>query len=74
MARLGGDPNVVLQFLEAHFSYGRIEETDAKAGKQGVTEPMATITSRLRMTIGQWRDNPLNYVDIYATRMPPAAE
>uniref|UniRef100_E1T8I1 Methyltransferase FkbM family n=1 Tax=Burkholderia sp. (strain CCGE1003) TaxID=640512 RepID=E1T8I1_BURSG len=74
MARLGGDPNIVLQFLEAHFTHGRIEETDAKAGRQGVTESITEVTARLRGTITQWRDNPQNYVDIFATRMPARAE
>jgi hypothetical protein len=68
MARLGGDPNVVLQFLEEHFPYGKVEETDAKAGKPAETEPMRTIAARLRSTITEWRDDPLNYVDIFATK------
>ncbi|HEY1214859.1 MAG TPA: hypothetical protein VGE93_14610, partial [Bryobacteraceae bacterium] len=72
MARLGGDPNVVLHFLESHFSHGRIEETDARAGKEGAIESMTTITARLRSTITQWRDNPQNYVDIFATKAPLA--
>jgi FkbM family methyltransferase len=70
MARLGGNPDIVLTFLEDHFSHGRVEETDAKAGKHGPTESMKTITTRLRGTITQWRDDPLNYVDIYATKSP----
>ncbi|MFM0485074.1 FkbM family methyltransferase [Paraburkholderia strydomiana] len=68
MARLGGDPNVVLQFLEEHFTYGKVEETDAKAGIPAETEPMRTIAARLRSTITKWRDDPLNYVDIFATK------
>ncbi|CAB3741196.1 hypothetical protein LMG27174_06732 [Paraburkholderia rhynchosiae] len=74
MARLGGDPNVVLRFLEDHFSHGQIEETDANAGKQGESGPMKAITTRLQSTITKWRDNPFNYVDIVATKMPPVAQ
>ena len=34
MDRLGGSPDVVLQFLEEHFTYGKIEETDANQCEQ----------------------------------------
>jgi hypothetical protein len=44
MARLGGDPNVVLQFLEEHFTYGKIEETDANQCEQ--SQHLAAGTTR----------------------------
>lgn len=74
MARLGGDPNVVLSFLEEHFNYGQIEEADAKAGQQGESGQMKEITARLQSTITRWRDDPFSYVDVIATRMPSIAQ
>ena len=70
MARLGGDPNVVLRFMEDHFSHGQIEQTDAKAGQQGQSGPIKEITHCLRNTIAEWRDDPFSYVDLVATRKP----
>jgi hypothetical protein len=68
MARLGGDPNVVLRFLDEHFEFGRIEPTDARSGQQGESGPMKQITARLQDTINKWRDDPYSYVDVFATR------
>ncbi len=67
MARLGGDPQVVLRFLEEHFDHGAIEPTDAKAGQRGESGPMKEIVRRLQATIAAWRDDPFNYVDVVAT-------
>ncbi|SIT42968.1 Methyltransferase FkbM family [Paraburkholderia ribeironis] len=70
MARLGGDPNLVLRFLEEHFNHGQIEQTDAKAGQQGESGPMTEIATHLQSTITKWRDDPFSYVDVVATRVP----
>jgi FkbM family methyltransferase len=72
MARLGADPTVVLNFLERHFEYGQIEQTDAKAGQPGESGLMRDITARLADTITEWRNRPF-YVDVVATRKQYAA-
>ena len=74
MARLGGDPNVVLRFLEEHFKFGQIEWTDAKAGQRGESGPLMEITGRLQSTITKWRDDPFSYVDVVATKMSSIAQ
>lgn len=68
MARLGGDPNIVLEFLDEHFDQGRIEETDARAGEPGQSGPVREITAILRDTISGWRDDPSRYVDVIVTK------
>ncbi|WP_429402348.1 FkbM family methyltransferase [Paraburkholderia sp. MM5482-R1] len=73
MARLGGGPEIVLRFLEEHFSYGQIEETDAKSGQWGESGPIGEITRRLQSTITEWRDDPMSYVDLVATKIPSIA-
>jgi FkbM family methyltransferase len=70
MARLGGDPTVVLDFLENHFEYGQIEQTDAKTGQPSQSGPMKEITARLAETIAKWTNDPSKYVDIVATQVP----
>lgn len=72
MALLGGDPNVVLQFLNENFDLGQIEETDARAGQGAQSGPIREITARLQDTITGWLDQPSRYVDIIATKRPRA--
>jgi FkbM family methyltransferase len=73
MARLGGNPRVVLEFLEANFQYGEIEHTDARKGEPGSRGPMREITAQLAGTIEAWKNDPSQYVDVIGVRQHDGA-
>jgi FkbM family methyltransferase len=68
MARMGGDPRIVLDMLRQTFPSGRI--SDAESGEPGKVRPMAEICDHLESTCVSDRARPDRYVDVIATRAP----
>ena len=67
IARMGGDPLVVLQFLRESFRIGSISraEADTEAGQY---QPIGEICDRLCHTVSAQQDNENYYIDIVAMK------
>jgi FkbM family methyltransferase len=67
IARMGGDPLVVLQFLRESFRIGSISraEADTEAGQY---RPIGEICDRLCHTVSAQQDNENYYIDIVAMK------
>jgi hypothetical protein len=66
MARMGGDPLVVLEFLRDSFGIGRISQAEADKGSPYI--PIGEICDRLAYTIKTQTNNENYYVDIIAMK------
>jgi FkbM family methyltransferase len=64
MARLGGDPNIIIDFLRKEFSVGRIGLPDDASTGISYRKSMEEICSILLSSITVWQDDPHKYVDI----------
>jgi FkbM family methyltransferase len=67
MARMGGDPLVVLEFLRDSFGIGRISQAEADT-EAGPYIPIGEICDRLADTIEKQTNNENYYVDIIAMK------
>jgi hypothetical protein len=68
MARLGGDPNIIIDFLRKEFSMGRIGLPDDASTGISDRKSMEEICSTLLPSITAWQDDPHKYVDIIAEK------
>jgi FkbM family methyltransferase len=65
--RMGGDPNIVLDFLRSNFSTARIN--DAESDNDDVkNQPIADVCATLSKSYSEWSDDPSKYVDVVAIR------
>jgi hypothetical protein len=67
MARMGGDPLVVLEFLRDSFGIGRISQAEADTEASPYI-PIGEICDRLAYTIKKQTNNENYYVDIIAMK------
>ena len=68
MARLGGDPMIVIDFLEREFSFAKIITPDVSQAEILPTGGKKQIFDFLKETIRSWRDDPQRYVDVVASK------
>jgi FkbM family methyltransferase len=68
MARLGGDPKIIVDFLRKNFSMGRIGPPDDAPAAISDRKSMDEICSTLLPSITAWRDDPHKYVDVIAEK------
>ncbi len=66
MSRMGGDPNIIIEFLRTNFTSARIKNADSD-GDEAEFQPIAEICLALTTSFGEWSDDPSKYVDIVAT-------
>jgi FkbM family methyltransferase len=67
MQRMGGDPNIVIDFLRSNFSAARINDIESD-NDDGTNQPIADVCATLTKIYSEWSDDPNKYVDIVATR------
>ena len=65
MRRLGGDPEVIINFLLQNFSVGTIDQPDDPGTRK---QSMKDVCQTLRQLVVAWRDDPKRYVDIFAEK------
>jgi hypothetical protein len=68
MARLGGDPMVVIDFLEREFSFAKLITPDVSQAEILPTDGGKHVFDILKETIQSWRDDPQRYVDVVASK------
>jgi FkbM family methyltransferase len=68
MARVGGDPMVVINFLQREFSFVKIIATDVSQTDILPTGGEKQMFDFLKQTIQSWRDDPQRYVDVVVSK------
>jgi FkbM family methyltransferase len=64
MARIGGDPNIIIDFLRKEFSTGRIGQPEGSSAGIDARISIEEICAILQTSITAWREDPYKYVDI----------
>jgi FkbM family methyltransferase len=67
MKRVGGEPNIVLDFLRSNFSTARINDAESN-NDDGKNKPIADVCATLAKIYSEWSNDPYKYVDIAAIR------
>jgi FkbM family methyltransferase len=67
MSRMGGDPNVVLDFLKANFTTVKILDAESQKSEAPVRS-IAEAGEMMAESFAKWRDDPARYFDVLAER------
>lgn len=66
MSRMGGDPNIIIEFLRTNFTVAKIKDTESDH-YEAEFQPIAEVCLALTKSFAEWSHDD-KYVDIVATR------
>lgn len=68
MSRMGGDQNIILEFLRTNFTTAKIIDAEFDRDDDAEFQPIAKACAALTKSFAEWKNDPIYYVDVVAKR------